>query len=191
MKNLSYIFSDFVIALITLNYFVIKKILKKETKLKKEKSVLDVGCGTGILAPLYSSKKYLGVDVDKKAIGYAKKKYPKYKFKFGDATILNLKKKFKLITVIGVIHHLNNKQTKDAFFQIKSHLAKDGKAVVVEAIPPISKINIIGKLLRSFDKGHHVRKLKDYKKMTGDLKIVKSYEKKGGLVDYGVLVLSS
>jgi len=189
MKNLSISLSDFFIKIITFDYFVIKKVLKENVKDFKKKNVLDMGCGTGALSYLFSQKKYLGFDIDEESIRVAKKIHPGYKFQKGDATKFNLGKKYDLVIIIGVIHHLSNAQAAKAFSNVKKHLKKDGMAVVVEAIPPISKMNFLGRFLRFMDRGDYVRDIKDYRRLVKkDLSLSDSYEKKGGLVDYGILV---
>lgn len=178
------------IRIITFDYFTIKKIISNFLKGHKYKHVLDFGCGIGILAPLFSPKQYLGFDIDAGAIAYAKAKYPKYSFQVGDATKLKLNKKFDLIVVVGVLHHLTNKEVKAALKVIKSLLLPKGKTILIEAIPPIYKWNILGQFLRSLDRGHHVRAIEDYKRLVDSgLVIEKQYKRIGGVLDYGVFVV--
>lgn len=178
------------IRILTLNYFAIRRIINNFLKTGKYHHVLDFGCGIGILAPLFTPKQYLGFDIDTKAIAYAKNKYPKYSFQVGDATKLKLQKKFDLILIVGVLHHLNNKEVKAALEVIKSLLLPKGKVILIEAIPPIHKWNILGHIFRSLDKGHYVRALENYQKLVDDsLAIEKQYQKMGGVLDYGIFII--
>jgi SAM-dependent methyltransferase len=42
--------------------------------------VLDVGCGTGVLAGIVAADLYVGVDIDEQSLSIANKQYPQYNF---------------------------------------------------------------------------------------------------------------
>lgn len=189
-KYLSSKISDLIIKIVTINYFSVRQEIRKVV-VKNYYSILDIGCGTGTLATMFRPKGYFGFDIDKPLVEYASERYKNYKFGVGDATNFHLGKKFDYVVVVGVIHHLNDSQSRRVFLNISKHLKDSGKALVIEAIPPICKYNLIGKLIRNLDKGDHVRKLSEYKKLSGVLNLEKSYSKKGGIVDYGVMLFGS
>lgn len=180
------------IKILTLDYLVIKRTLKKELIVKKNEKILDAGCGTGILSTFFPNAIYTGIDLDKKLISFAKEKYKK---NFLVMSIDQLKfpiNTFDKIIIVGVIHHLNDKVTKQAFDEIKKVLKVGGKILVIEAIPPILKYNLIGQLLRHHDEGDFVRTLDEYEKLfKSKFDVIKKYEQKGGLFDYGIFVLSN
>lgn len=189
MKNVIEGLTFFGIRLITLNYLVVRKLIKKYKN--GAKRVLDLGSGNGYLCEFFNPSSYVGVEIGPGLVREAKEKYPKYHFQTGDITNLNLKKKFDLVLVIGVIHHLSNQDFGKALKTISKHLSLKGRALIVEAIPPISKFNIIGKLIRSLDRGEYVRPISDYKtRMKKNFKIIKAKEVKGGIVDYALFVLA-
>lgn len=190
-SNLSIIFKEFIIRAITFDYFILKKIIHREVPQKAGIKVLDMGCGTGILSPLFSESHYIGIDIDKKLIDFAQKKYP-YAFKvMSGEKILFPKNSFDLIIVIGVIHHLNDKATNKTLAEMKKVLKKDGRVLLVEAIPPIDNYNYVGHFIRSLDEGHNIRKLEEYGKIFKKyFTIQKKYKNRGGIVDYGVFVLT-
>lgn len=188
--KLLFFLSYLIIRILTINYFAIRKIIDRVLKGYRYNDVLDFGCGIGMLAPLFPTEKYLGFDIDQKAIEYAKATYPKYKFIVGDATNIKLKKTFDLIIVIGVLHHLDNREVKSAMGVMKSLLSREGKILIIEAIPPIFKWNILGQFLRALDNGHFVRTIPSYKTLIGkDLVIEKQYPQIGGILDYGVFII--
>lgn len=191
MRHFSYWFSDIVINLLTSNYLVVKKIIKKEILRSDKLSVVDLGCGTGALAKLFDCKKYLGFDIDKKAILRAREKFPEYTFQFGDATTIAIKDRFDIILVVGVLHHLRNEEVKKTALKINSLLDKNGRALIIEATQPVSSFNIFGKVLRKLDKGSFVRSVDEYAKLLKtELTLRKQYYQKGGLLDYAVFVAS-
>lgn len=183
--------SEFIIRVITLDYLIFKRIIKSFVRASHPKSVLELGCGTGILAPFFSKSAYLGIDIDKDSIEYAKRKRPRYNFRVVDGTSMRLGTKFDAILVAGVIHHLNNSNAEKFIETIDIHLKKDGKVLIIEAIPPLFKWNIFGIINRKMDRGAFIRKLDYYETLVGKrLKIEQSYNQFGGAADYGVLVAS-
>src|SRR5258708_19148167 len=139
-----------VIKIITLNYLFIKRIIHQWAP-KDKTRVLDLGCGLGNMSTLFSPKGYLGVDLDPESIEIAKQNYPKYSFLVDDITKFSSKDRFDLVTVIGVFHHINDHQMVAGLKVIGKHLKKTGRAIILEAIPPLNKWNIVGKIIRSLD----------------------------------------
>lgn len=190
-KDFPLIFKDFILRIITLNYRVFKKIIHKELDLKRGINILDVGSGTGTISPLFSKCNYVGIDVDEKLVDFSKKNYP-FLFKKMDAQKLNFPNNyFDVILILGVIHHLSNKQSEKILEGVKRVLKKKGTTLIVEAIPSLDKYNYAGRLLRKLDEGHNIRRLEEYEDIFKKFfKINKTYKKRGGLVDYGVFVLT-
>lgn len=176
---------------LTGNYSVIKCLIHKEMRLKSKEKVLDIGCGTGILAPIFPKKAYVGTDIDRRLIAYAKDEHQGYMFQTMDASLLTFPKEtFEWALVVGVIHHLNPVTASRTMKQLQRILKPEGKVLLIEAIPPIHSYNVIGKILRSLDEGHHIRSVSDYTKLFSHyLTVTKSYTQPGGLFDYGVFVL--
>ncbi|WP_225370683.1 50S ribosomal protein L11 methyltransferase [Methanobrevibacter arboriphilus] len=63
--------------MITINPFLIMKIIKLKTIIKKISTVFDLGCGSGVLSYFASkySKRVLAIDNDDKSIQCAKKNF--------------------------------------------------------------------------------------------------------------------
>lgn len=189
MKKLSYYFSDLLITVLTLNYFFIKKIIKSEISNFSSLAVLDFGCGTGALTKLFNNHKYLGFDIDDAAIDFARRKLPDYKFEVGDATKFDISRKFDLVLIVGVLHHLKDCEVEKVSWRINRLLSKKGKTLIIEATHPINKLNFPGLIIRNFDKGCFIRSLGEYVKLLkGSLIVKRRYLQKGGLLDYAVLV---
>lgn len=184
-------FKEFALRLLTFNYFFIKQIIRKEIQSKNIKKLLDIGCGTGILAPLFPKQYYVGVDLDAKLIAFAKKSYPDYSFRVMNAASLTFPKEtFDQILVVGVVHHLDPVTAQRTMAQLKKVLKKTGSILLIEAIPPIRSYNVIGKVLRLLDEGHHIRSIRGYRNLFSRyFRITKSYLKPAGVFDYGVFVL--
>ena len=130
--------------------------------------VLDCGCGPCHYRKYIKSKKYIGLDMNKKHIEIAKQKYPNDKFivqdlsKFIDTKIEN----FDVVLMIGILHHLPDRVCSQIFENIYSSLSHNG---VIYSIDPvyINNQRVVAKYLASRDKGNHVRNPDSYKNLVG------------------------
>lgn len=192
-KMLSANLKEFGLKILTGNYLFIKMVIKREFKYLDTDKILDLGCGTGILAPLFPEKNYIGIDIDIKLIEVAKRLHKNYEFIRMDSSNLTLvQNSFDKILIVGVIHHLDNTVRKKTFTLLKKLLKKNGTILAIEAIPPIFSFNILGKILRDHDEGHHIVSMKEYEKaFSSYFQIKKAYQQIGGILDYGVFVLKN
>ena len=99
-------------------------------------NILDLGCGTGLLASLLSTKKrkVVGVDFSQTSIKYAKRLKKKLSLKnvvFMKGNISNLdlpKESFDYTFCLGVLHHIANPY---AGFKVQCDLTKKGGFVIL------------------------------------------------------------
>lgn len=111
---------------------VIPKLLKM-LKLKKEESLLDLGCGQGVFArSLPKEIFYVGVDLSKKLIQEAKKMTrPECSFYVKDATKPLLLEKKDFDAALFLLSLQNMKEGSLAIAQAKEHLRPGGRLVLV------------------------------------------------------------
>ena len=89
-------------------------------------SVIDVGCGSGALVPLFlgigKGLRYYGVDIAEKLIAIAKRHYPQLTFTEGNIADRNTlpKKKFDGFIATSVLMHLPFTEWDTAFSNIES-----------------------------------------------------------------------
>ena len=135
----------------------------------------EIGCSDGILVSGLNLKnsKYFGYDIDSINLNKAKKKFKNYKniyFYLKSIDHINIKNnnKKKIFIFSGVFHHLNDCQISKFLRVISS---KDH----IIGIDPFfhKKINIIGYLMKKFDKGQFIRTEKNYKKVLRNFKFSK------------------
>lgn len=96
-----------------------------------EGNILDVGCGTGILAQLLVNKKYdyTGIDISTEALTSAKHKKIKIKHEFINIRFEDFitDKKFDIIVLNEVLYYMNN---DIAFTQVRKLIKEDGYLIV-------------------------------------------------------------
>jgi ubiquinone/menaquinone biosynthesis C-methylase UbiE len=115
-------------------------------------SVLDIGCGTGDFASLFDKKEYLGIDINKDYISYARKKYP-HSFVSGDAVEYNFDlRSFDASIFISTLHHLSDDQAKKLFAKIID-LTK--KIIIIVDLNP--ETSFFKKMLIKLDRGDYIR----------------------------------
>lgn len=190
LVNFSYYFTEVSVKFLTVNLFLIKKLIAPF--IEGQKNVLDLGCGIGTMSTMFPRSSYLGIDIDTQAVELAKKNYPEYKFETLDATSFDIKEKFDLVLIVGVLHHLSDKDVNKTLECISRCLKTNGKIVIIEAIPPLFKWNFIGYILRANDKGHFIRQTEEYKELIErKFKIIRGESKFGGFFDYAFLVATN
>jgi len=114
--------------------------------LNQKASILDIGCAGGVHVPLFlgigREFKYHGVDIAKKFIGIATRRYPQLTFTQGniaDSQTLP-KKKFDAFLALAVLMHLPFSEWDAAFKNIENLMRGGayGYVVLPEHRPPLA-----------------------------------------------------
>lgn len=142
------------------NFDLFRVKILKNLELKKGEKILDFGCGTGAFSVLFNKNSYIGFDIDKKRIVYARKKYPGYKFEIMDANNLKFNEKFDKILIVGVFHHLKDKEILNALKQLKELVKINGFILAIE--PTISKNWLRNLWMNTLDRGKYIRNEQRY-----------------------------
>jgi SAM-dependent methyltransferase len=155
--------------------------------------VLDLGCGTGELAPAFLSRgfDYVGVDIEPERIEYAQRTYPKGRFHVMDAGALRYPDGyFDQILVTGVLHHLSDDEVRRIVREMRRVLRPDGRALVMEDIALRGSLNLLGALVHLADEGSHIRRPKQYAPLfVPELDLKATYPVRCGVCDYQAFVL--
>jgi 2-polyprenyl-3-methyl-5-hydroxy-6-metoxy-1,4-benzoquinol methylase len=104
----------------------IYKQLKEEVGNKKD--ILDFGCGIGYITSYLKAE---GVDINKGALAFAKKHYPRITFSYKTIDSLKKGKKYSVITCVNLIEHLEDDIRNKWFKAVPKILKKNGKMLVV------------------------------------------------------------
>lgn len=143
----------------------VRKIIR-ESQLRNNDAVLDLGCGEGFLIScLPDLKKIVGIDISKVALNKARKilkNKPNIQLSWGDAQKLNIpNQSFDKIICSETLEHLP--QPEKAIKEIHRVLKKNGLAII--SVPDEKRIQFIMKVAKFFflDKLlHTMRKEKNY-----------------------------
>ena len=139
------------------SYGIKKRLLFIENAIKKlqPRSVLDIGCGTGTnityhIAKIFPEINFLGVDVDKSSIEFAKKNFCLKNLNFMMNEEIPENYKVDLIIASEVIEHVEKPEELMLFLKAKIH----SNGIVILTLPngygPSEAVRLVEILLRIF-----------------------------------------
>ena len=160
-----------------------EKIIKKNfnKKFNKEIKILDIGCGSAVILKtikdisdshlknygLTLKYVYYGYDINSKSIEFAKKNFSRFNHFFFNKKLSGSSfknKRFDYIFLLGVLHHLNAKDSDIILKLSKKLLKKNGKLIMEDPVY-INSQNFIARKIIDFDKGNFVRSDIEQKKL--------------------------
>lgn len=166
--------------------------LFKEWKIKKDCTVLDIGCGIGQYSNITSSK-YLGVDLNSKYIEYCKKKFTIEKNKSfrceNVTTLLNEKIRYDIVIMVDFLHHIPDDLAK----KVLKTAAELSNQYIISFEPILEQDNFIGRCIINNDRGNYIRSSNDLQKLFDDTgcKIIDSVDLKLGPLKSRAILASS
>lgn len=159
----------------------------------RQPRILDLGCGTGELAPAFlkAGYSYVGIDIEPDRIEYAQRTYPKGKFHVMDAHHLRYEDGyFDQILVTGVLHHLSDGDVRSIVGEMMRVLRPGGRALVMEDIALRGSLNLLGALVHLADAGAYIRRPAQYTPLfVPEFSIQATYPVRCGVCDYQAFVL--
>ncbi len=146
-------------------------LIREALRLERGETVVELGCGTGILARLFIAQgyDYWGIDPDAERVDMAQRANPQGRFRVGDAAsfpgldLPPLRRAF----IHGVLHHVDDGECRrvlDAVLAVGPELLL---AVTEPYRPHPLWRNPIGALVASLDEGAHVRTLDAWRALFG------------------------
>jgi ubiquinone/menaquinone biosynthesis C-methylase UbiE len=151
---------------------------------------LDLACGPGAFADLFEGDDYVGVDLNRRYIEHARK-HRSGTFVVGDARRLELPdQRFDQALVFGLLHHLPDDDVRAVLRECKRVVAPGGQLLVIEDIPAVSRLNLIGHLIHSVENGEHIRRPEEYRRLYTEVMSLEREEiLRSGICDYYAAVL--
>jgi len=144
-----------------------KNLIKKYIKPNKKSNILDFGCGTGDFCLLFDKSQYIGVDIEKRFIEFAKSRFGGYNFlKINEGKSLPFKDSyFDKVLVFGVLHHISDNDIQRILKELARVLSNSGEIILYDQLPSSEQKKFFGKVLVKFDRGKFIRE-------NGNLKIL-------------------
>ena len=105
--------------------------VSENLKYIKKKVGIDFACGDGKNSIYFKTKKYIGIDKDKKILEVAKKRYPEHSFKKENIVNFNCKKySSDVVLSTNTFQHINPKLRKKAFRNLINIVKKNGVFII-------------------------------------------------------------
>jgi len=176
--------------IIELNFNKQKRIIKETFDFNDSKKVLDIGCGTGEFANLFSKFDYYGIDISIKYIKYAAENN-KGNFKVMDATKLEFPdNNFNYILIMAILHHLDDDRISKVLLEARRVLKPGGKILIMEDAKIAKLENLAIKFFQKFDKGDFIRTPEQYNNIVKKYFVVSSKQafRNGGCIYYSLVL---
>lgn len=172
------------------DFKAIRALIRRDLGLVPGVRTLDLGCGPGAFSDLFEKGDYVGADLNARYIDYARK-HRKGTFVVADARQLDLPdQRFDQILIFGLLHHLPDEIVRDVLSECHRLLVPGGHALVIEDIPAISKLNLIGHLIHNVENGEHIRAAGEYRTLYQERFRIEHEEiLKSGICDYYAALL--
>ncbi len=174
------------------DFRAIRSIIRRDLDLGPGRSSLDLGCGPGAFSDMFAQGDYVGADLNRGYIEYARKHH-KGSFLVADASRLDLPEaRFDQILIFGLLHHLPDDTVRAVLAECRRVLKPGGRVLAVEDIPAVSRLNLIGHLIHNVENGEHIRPVGEYRRLYLEtFRIEREEVLKSGICDYYAAVLST
>ena len=169
----------------------IRRTIREYLPDSENQRVLDIACGPGAFSGLFAADVYVGVDINQRYIEYAQRRY-RGTFHVMDARHIEFSDdSFDGVLVYGLLHHLNDDDTREVLKGVSRVLKPSGRALIIEDIPSESRLNVVGHLLHRIENGHFIRSAEEYRTLL-DAHLMKQSEQffRSGFCDYYMAVLT-
>ena len=71
--------------------------------------------------------------------------------------------RFNQILIFGLLHHLPDADVRGVLAECRRLLGPGGRVLVIEDIPAVSRVNVIGHLIHRVENGEFIRPVEDYR----------------------------
>jgi SAM-dependent methyltransferase len=133
--------------------------------------ILDIGCGPGYVLEYLPKVCYYGFDVSPSYIASAKRKYGEkgqFYCQHFDAATAGKLEPFDLVLMMGLLHHLNDKEVLGLFEVSLQALGKGGTLITLDGCYHQNQ-SLLAKFLLKRDRGEWIREASDYSRLASKL----------------------
>ena len=132
--------------------------------------ILEIGCGPGTIVPYLPPSEYVGFDANSHYIEKASKRFPKAKFICETVSQYTLPQKsyFDTVLALGIVHHLDDRESVQLFRIAHEALRPGGKLVTLDGVWAGEQSRTERYLLAK-DRGRFVRSESEYVKLASEV----------------------
>jgi SAM-dependent methyltransferase len=132
--------------------------------------ILEIGCGPGTIVPYLPQSEYVGFDANSHYVEKASKRFPHAKFVCETVSEYTLPKKsyFDIVLALGIVHHLNDRESVQLFRIAHEALRPGGKLVTLDGVWAGNQSRTERYLLAK-DRGRFVRSEAEYVKLASEV----------------------
>ena len=172
------------------DFKAIRAVIRRDLRVRQGLRTLDLGCGPGAFADLFAGDDYVGIDLNARYIDHARKTR-QGAFIVSDARHVELPDaRFDQVLIFGLLHHLPDEDVRAVLAECRRLLVRGGRVLVIEDIPAISRLNLIGHLIHRVENGEHIRPVEEYQRLYSEAATIASGEVlQSGICDYYAAVL--
>ena len=157
------LFQDLVGASYGKNWFIHECV-----RAKPNDKLIDVGCGTGDILEQLPNVRYTGIDISERYIAAARRRYgEKALFLHGTTELYRGDQRLEnadLVTCIGLLHHLDDRETLQVLSFAREQLRPGGRFVCIE--PCLLRHQSAGsRWIMSRDRGRNIRLDEEWKRL--------------------------
>ncbi len=174
------------------NFVAVRRVVRREIDLDRPSRTLDLGCGTGELAPLFRRHDYIGLDLSARYVAYASRRHPKLPFGVCDAAEVPLRDaSCDHVIVFGVLHHMDDPLARRVVLEIARVLRPGGRLLLIEDRHEVPAWNVPGRVIHAIDAGENIRTLPGYEALLPRerMREVRRFTFTSGICDYYGFVL--
>jgi ubiquinone/menaquinone biosynthesis C-methylase UbiE len=172
------------------NFKSVRAVIRRDLRLGQGLRVLDLGCGPGAFSDLFDGDPYVGADLNPRYIEWARR-HRKGTFLLSDARSVGLPDaSFDQVLIFGLLHHLSDADVRAVLAEARRLLVPGGHALVIEDIPSVSRMNLLGHLVHMAENGEHIRPVDDYRRLYLEATRIEREEVlRSGICDYYAALL--
>jgi SAM-dependent methyltransferase len=129
-------------------------------------TVLDIGCGPADILQFLPDVRYVGVDLNRRHLSEARRRYPHAQFLEMDVRALPVewRGRFDLVLAQGVLHHFSDEQTVSMLAGACALMRSGARLVTIDpAFVPEQRF--VAWMMASVDRGRHVRTVDQYREL--------------------------
>jgi len=140
----------------------------RHNDLRSVRRVLDVGCGPGTNAALFSDVEYLGLDIDANYVDAARRRYRR-DFIQADACTYEPAdgRRFDFVLLNSLLHHIDTENVYHLLRGVSRQLTPEGHVHILDLVLP-DRLRI-SRVLAQADRGDHPRPLACWREILTDV----------------------